>query len=976
MAADPQGALHMVDVDELERQFKTDASPQVYIPLGEAYLRRGFPFKAIAVAQRGLKGDDSLTGRLLLAKAYFDASAIKRSYLKKAADEVDSIVNSDPNAWEGFRLKGEIALERDDLQEAIQALQQAHALNPGHPQARMLLKSLNIEVQDQTTGDGPFYVNVDTDFTPPRTDSLVKTFRDIFIILAIALGCISYLAGVSIDEKRLHGMIFLGRSQQLLDTYKGLKRAKSVYTITRKKLAPNDPFSMIHLAETHYALYQRHEHTKENLDKFKSLFAEVQRKGPKSLLAILPEYHALLVAAEYESALEMIRKGDRAQAESKLKDLDAYLKKYKVDLPIHVRLNWVHGLVYESLGKNRYAKAQFKRAAEVGWDSVFYRWRLAYYHLRQREFAAAHTQFAKATEQAKQNVNLVKGTLSAPDKQKNEYCWIDPPLILGNSAPPGLQLGTIDLLTEAFVAALRSDKLSNCPFNSAIQKKMAASPYYLLAPIGDAISVLDAGVGMSVGFKMIRELEDKMKKVKKIGNLSPHIDGWYNYAQAKGAYYRGDYKAALAFIEKAEKLAPYEAYIQSLYGIILFKMDKWDDGMARVKKAIKADPLLMQPYYESADALLNATSKGDDDDDEEKPSQSKRAEEVLDLMKKAFKDHSDYYYLLGRLQFNQDKKKEAEETWKKALDDQKAPYYGDHYESNLAMGKLWMNRAAGVPKDKKWKKDDYEGLHEQFTKYLKKIFKKIDDRVTKKKDNDEIKADYKKFLEELKEGRGKRLRKKVLNLRVGDLREVYFESAGSFFQASMQTRPGAVEPRLFTGDIYFTNGSYADSTGHYTIAGKGYLRDLDYKGAQKSYTRLARAIAFRTYGAEELKKRKTWKRIRRKKRKQAGEEVVKFFRQQADITLRGPLVKLQTTKKKKADKHDKEHLVKTVELIAKVLEEHKESIIDKKAIEELEEDAKLVKEKGLIAWGKVYKRRLAEKMKEMMKKARRGRRRR
>ncbi len=976
MAADPTGALHMVDVDELERQFKTDASPQVYIPLGEAYLRRGFPFKAIAVAQKGLKGDDSLNGRLLLAKAYFDASAIKRNYLKRAADEVDGIVRSNPNAWEGFRLKGEIALERDDLQEAIQALQQAHALNPSHPQARMLLKSLNIEVQDQPTGDGPFYVNVDTDFTAPRTDSLLKTFRDIFIILVIALGAISYLAGVSIEEKRLHGMIFLGRSQQQLDTFKGLKRAKDVYEIVRKKLNPNDPFSMIHLAETHYALYQRHERTQANLDAFKKLFAEVQSKGPKSLLAILPEYHALLVASEYEAAQEMIRKGNRAQAEGKLKDLDAYLKKYKLELPIHVRLNWVHGLVYESLGKNRYAKAQFKRAAEVGWDSVFYRWRLGYYHLRQREFAAAHTQFAKATEQAKQNVNLVKGTLSAPDKQKNEYCWIDPPLIIGSSAPPGLQLGTMDLLTESFVAALRSDQLSNCPFHSAIQKKMAASPYYLLAPIGDAISVLDAGVGMSVGFKMIRELEDKMEKVKKIGNLSPHIEGWYHYAQAKGAYYRGDYKEALESIEKAEKLAPYEAYIQSLYGIILFKLEKWDDGMTRVKKAIQADPLLMQPYYEAAETLLNATKKSNDDDDaEEKPSQSKRAEEVLDLMKKAFKDHSDYLYLLGRLQYNKGDKKEAEETWKKALDDQKAPYYGDHYESNLAMGKLWMNLAKGVPKDKQWKKDDYESLHKQFTKYLDKIFKKIDDRVVKKKDNDEIKADYKKFLEELKEGRGKRLRKKTMELRVGDLREVYFESAGAFFQASMQTRPGAVEPRLFTGDIYFTNSSYADSTGHYTIAGKGYLRDLDYAGANKAYTRLARAIAFKSYGAEELKKRKTWKRIRRKKRKEAGEEVGKFFRQQADITLRGPYLKLKTTKKKKADKFEKKELVKTIELIAKVLKNHKESIIDDKVVEELQEDAKTVQEKGLIAWGKIYEKRVREKMAEMMKKARKGRRR-
>ena len=56
MAADLRSQLHMVDVEELERQFRSDPSPQVYIPLGEVYLRRGFPFKAINVAQKGLKG--------------------------------------------------------------------------------------------------------------------------------------------------------------------------------------------------------------------------------------------------------------------------------------------------------------------------------------------------------------------------------------------------------------------------------------------------------------------------------------------------------------------------------------------------------------------------------------------------------------------------------------------------------------------------------------------------------------------------------------------------------------------------------------------------------------------------------------------------------------------------------------------------------------------------------------------------------
>lgn len=953
MAADLTGALSMIDVEELERQFRSDSSPHVYIPLGEAYLRRGFPLKAIAVAQKGLKSDDRVEGRLLLAKAYFDASAVKRAFLKKAAEEIDQIVRSHPQNWEGFRLKGEIALERDELQEAIQALQQAHALNPKHPQARMLLKSLNIEVQEPSSADGPFYINVDTDFPPPRTDSLFKTFRDIFIILALTLGYISYLAGVSIEEKRTHGLIFLGRTQQKLDTLQGLDRAKDIYKTVLQKFAPNDPFSLIHLAETHYALYQRHERKSEHLDAFRNYFQMVQSKGPKKLLSELPEYHALLASIEYQAAIEEIAKGNRDQAKSKLEQLSGYLNKYKVELPIHVRLNWIHGLIYEALGNPRYAKAQFNQAAELGWDSPFYRWRLGYYHLRQREFSAAHTHFAKAEEQAKQNVSLVQGILAAPDKQRNEYCWVDPPMLLGSSAPPGLQLSTVDLLSEAFVAAMRSSTLSNCPYHSAIQNKYAANAYYVLASVGDAISVLDAGVGMSVGFKMIRDLKKTMDKIEKLGDMSSHSKAWYHFALAKGFYYQFKYKEGLEAIAEAEKLAPYEPYIQSLYGVLLFKTEKWDEGMQRVKKAIQADPLLTQAYYESAETLLSARDK------DGKPSQDKYAEEVLDLMKKTFgDDQTDYLYLKGRLTLNKGDKKVAEETWKKALDDQKAPYFGDHYESNLEMGKLWASYAAAIPKDKEFKTDEYADLHKQFKANLDKINKKLDDRIVKKEDNDAEKAKYKAFLEKLAEG--KRVPAKEMELRIGDLREVYDETAGAFFQAAMQTRPGAVEPRLLTGMIYYDNGSYADSTGHFTIAAKGYLRDLDFKNAELAFTRLATAMAFQNYG-EELKKKKTWKRIALKLRKEVGEKVGTFFRQQADLTLREQFIKLKTTKKKQADVFDKAQAVQTLELIANVVENHKESEIDKQLLEELREDIKVVKEKGFLEWGKVFEKRMKEK---------------
>ena len=899
MAVDQKDILEeamLKDVEDLEQQFRRDSSPEVYIPLGKIYLKRGDPFRAITVAQKGLKGDSSLEGELLLAQAYFDASARKRPHLKKAAAEVERILEQHPESWAAHCLSGEIALEEDDLQAAVTSLQKSNELNPIHPQARMLLKSLGAEVVDAPPSpNGFFHINVDTSFFAMSKDGLLKTFRDIAVVLFLALIVINIMAKESILEKRIHALVFLGRSQQQINTYSGTKNAIYIYQTIRDKYDQNYPFALLHLAESYYTLWSQHNRSNENLAKFRELFTKLQNTAPKKLLSKLTQYHTLVAIVQYTLAQKLYAEGKNKEAQDELRKIESYLKKHEVNLPPNVRVPWLKGLIYEGLGKPRYAKANFKKAADTSLYNPMYRWRLGMAHLRQREFASAHLNFSKASEQAQQNTVLVKRILSAPDKQKNEYCWIDPPVLIKGSAPPGLNLSMFDLLTESLSSALKSDNLSKCPFHGAIQKEYKASPYYLMAPIADALSVLESGVGMSVGFQMVLDLKKEVEKVKKLKDLSPRIHGWYYYVQAKSAFYQEKYETALKLVLEAEKLTPDEAYIYSLHGLVLFKLKKFAEGMKSIQKAILVDPMLVQTYYEGAETLLSSI------DSEGKATQNDNVEKLLTSMKKTFDGHTDYLYLAGKLAFNSDDKKKAQELWKKALDESKAPYYGDHYEANLEMGKLYMKRARKIGKKRKFGKKDYAELLPKFKKDLKGIFKKIDDRLVKKKDNERAKADYNEFLKKLADG--KRINKKQLLLRIGDLREVYYEVAGGHFEQAMKIRPGVVESRLWTGLIYFENGSWADSIGHFSLAAKGFLRDYNYSRAKQAFSLIGNALIGQVFGD----KRKTYR-----KKKEATTKIKEHFERELSMLLRPSYATMKAKKKKKISKEKLEHFVRSI----------------------------------------------------------------
>ncbi len=955
---------YWVDIEVLEKQFQKDRSADVYLPLARTYIRVGDPLKAIEILKKGLAADDNFEGRLLLARAYFDASAFKRKYLQNASEIVDELVRQNPNSWEVFLLKGEIALEEDNVQAAIEALKKANELNPEHPQPRMLLRSLGVEPIEPEGAVDDFYVDVAPELqlkaVESQRDSFLGVFRDIAIVFALAFLIVGHFASKSIQEKKIHALIFLGRTQQKLDTYTGLKNATHIYKTILEKLDSNYPFANIHLAEVHYALWERHNRTKENLDKFRKYFDAVYDKKIRKEVEPIPNFHALVALMEYSNALKEIQSGKYKEAKSKLEAMSDYLKKKKANLPPHARLDLVHGMIFEILGKSRYARAMFKRAAEFGWDSPFYRWRLAYFFLRIREFAAAHHQFMKAEELAKQNTLLVERTMSEPSRQKNEYCWIDPPMLLGDKAPPGLQLGLMDLLTESLVAALKSEKLSKCPFHTAIREKYKANPYYILAPIGDVISILDSGVGMSVGFKLARELKDKAKKVKEKGDFSPHSQGWYHLALAKSLFYQDRLEEALKEAKEGEKYASYEPYILSLIGAIQIRLGKLEEGKKYLYKAIEYDPYLLQIYYEGGLTLLNVAAKSED-----KKKYIDEISKFLERMHKHFKDHTDYLYLRGKLALLEGDENKAEEFWKKALDPDKPPYFGEHYEVNLEMGKLYLNRARKYNPEKKYTPKDYPELLKAFKKYLNKIYEGIDDRLIKKEDNQKAKEDYKKFLEMLE--KGQKIKPKDMKMKVADLQEALYKISGEYLQKAMQVRPGAVESRFWTGMIFYENKNWTDCFGHFSVAAKGYLRDLRFKDATETYIYLANSLAYQVYGEA--------KRITPRMRKDAAKKISDHFKREKLSILKTRFLRVKAKKEKDLPPYEKAEVINSLKAIKAALEKIKGLKLND-IIEEYNEDISILEKKGILEWGKREKERQLEAQQGGKKKKRRRRRRR
>ena len=967
-------AMHK-DIEELEQLLRQDASPQVFLPLAEAYIRRGYPLEAIRVCQKGLKSADTLEGRVLLARAYFDASAQKKAFLKKAHQEIEAALSQDPNHWEALSLRGEILLEEGDLQQARESLQKAHQLNPHHPQARMLLLSIGVDVDIPDDQEGPFFINVDTNFIPVQTDSLSKTIRDILLFFVVILGGVWLYAQNSIHEKKIRALVILGRTQQNTDSFSGLKKSIEVYKKVIDTFDPFHPFALLHLAESSHTLWKNHDRQQAYYDEFMKHYNQLESKASSSLLNLFAGYHALKATVAYENAMRKQEDGKLEEADREFKVADEYLTKKSAEVAQHPRLVWIQGLLQEAMRKDRVARAYLKRAAELGWNNAYFRYRYGYSYFRARKFSDAHGQFKNASEQGQQNKDFVAGELANPDKQKNAFCWIDPPLLLtgkitGN-VPVGQELGTFDLLQDAANAAIKAEVIPKCSFHPSLQDYFSGHKHYVMADIADVLAVLDSGVGMSAAFDMNKTVLKTIETVKKDGDFSPHTEAWFNFLQAKVYWYQNEYTKARDAIEKALKIAPYEGYFHSLNGMLAGQNKKYDEAWASFEKALKLEPYLPQIYYEAASTML------DDRDDEKKPRQSEKVEKLIEQLRKNFGQNETYFYLSGKLLEAKNKIDEAEEMWAKAI---KEDY--EHYESNLARGKLRLQQAEPLrptadKKDKliynikkehfpallrylklydaraqkkfKERKESFEKRIKNFTERLKtekdagkiKRIKEMikEDEKAAKTAAEEVKG-YQAFIATLKDE--KTPKAADIELHVGTVLELIDEDAGSYLEQAMQTRPGAAEPRYWIGKLWFSNRRWSDAQGHLDVALIGYLRDLDYKNALKTAKLLVQNL------------------IRSEKEPKEGiEKAEKIFKQKVLMLTRQESAKVKAEKTKligegkteaaekvKAKPEAVEEAARTFKLYASAMEDIQAL---KETADQFNSDAETAQKEGFIA---------------------------
>lgn len=974
-----EDSLETKDVEELKKLFSKDRSPEVFLPLAKAYLLRGYPLEAAAVLEKGLKGASSREGEVMLAQAYLDASItpskVKNKYLNKAGDLAEQLIAGDANDFHGYRIKGEVAEAQGDVNNAIAALKKAHELNPSHPQAGMLLKSMNQDLDSPMTpppGKGPFFIETDTYSPALETDSLLKAIRDVVLFSIVILVGVYMYAGLYVHRAKIHALIVLGRTQQNIHSISGLKRARKVYTKVLNGFDKKHPFALIHLSEVAHSIWKYHNHKEGEYNSFVSRFTEVKAtKYP--LLPKLADYQALRYLVQYEAGIKDMEKGDLDAAKTKFQSIADSLKEKekKQKFPPHARISWVHGLALAGLRKDRYAGAYFKRAADIGWKNVMFRMAYAVNYYRVRKFSSAHNQYKQAIEQAKQSKVLVTSELSDFSRMKNAYCWIDPPMLFDSAKnpPKGLELTTQDLLFDSLVASIKATVIPKCNFHPFFWKRYKATKHSLMAPIGDALSVLLSGVGQAEAFKMIEKVEKEAKKVKKIGDLSPRYEGWLYYTVGQKFWYQGKFAKAAEYAAKAVKVAGWEPALLAFHGVNLGRAGKFDEAFQQFSKAFKLDPYLIQPYYDAANFYLNQKK-------------NEQAEKVLNEMKKHFAEHADYIYLLGRLARNKGDEKKAITLWKKALESDRAPTYGDHYEANVELGKLAITkgqklvlkvkkgrgrRAKMVPR-KRFKKDEYPGYFAQLKEEKDRYLKKLKDRYTKKEDLEKELERWNKFYKALEEG--KKVKAADLVYYLGYLRELYFEDAGSYMQSALGGRPGAAGARYYLGIIYFSNERYNDSNGHFTIAAKGYTRDREYKMAAKCYKYLNLAI------------------IRSEKKKEAGVlKATNDLKKKALFLLKAQWLKLTAEKAKlmAQEKRDEANKLKTkpkvmTHIVAQLntLADSVEGIDELKEVAEtIRNNAKFAQTNDVFKWAK-------EKQKELMpakddgkgKKRRRRRRRR
>jgi|GEM_PF-1604458 tetratricopeptide (TPR) repeat protein len=168
---------HSEIIKRYEDILKKTPHSYLFVPLANAYIEKGEPEKAIAVAQEGLLAHpDYISAKMVLAKAFYDCQRIADA--KKESLEV---LQAKPDNLLAHKILIDIYMSENDQKKAGELIERLKELSPGDTNMELLISSLEIKLNQASSEKAPkeeFGEKEQPDSNDLNTETLAKIYED------------------------------------------------------------------------------------------------------------------------------------------------------------------------------------------------------------------------------------------------------------------------------------------------------------------------------------------------------------------------------------------------------------------------------------------------------------------------------------------------------------------------------------------------------------------------------------------------------------------------------------------------------------------------------------------------------------------------------------------------------------------------------------------------------------------------------
>jgi tetratricopeptide (TPR) repeat protein len=330
-----------IDLWKLECEFATNPKSLAFVKLANAYVDLGRFVEAMVVAKKGIKHHPELAaGRMILTRIYID-----QAKHKKAIEELEQLIRSQPSHPDAFRVLGEIHLKLGRREEGIRSLKKTLDLNPTDQPARNTLLRMGIEYP-------PPKPRLLRAVPPPppepvKNPARSKLRRTIYLatVLTILLSCYlfyTYRAGVK--QQKINDLVLKARTLFAQDSFEGYTGALKHY-MEILKLDDSHTDSLARAAFSYAVLVGEHNADRKLID-----------EGMRFLDRARTSEKITSIASAAEGMLKLYGGGGPSEA---VRILEKAIKQHPRSLVVRTGL----GLAYLKMGDLFRAIGHLKRSA-------------------------------------------------------------------------------------------------------------------------------------------------------------------------------------------------------------------------------------------------------------------------------------------------------------------------------------------------------------------------------------------------------------------------------------------------------------------------------------------------------------------------------------------------------------------------------------------------------------------------------------